>query len=468
MGAFRSGHKTLMPLNETKSSFQRLETKIVRQYFFDEFGNSNPNPLFNVYAYKRWQMFKQTLLLASLILGACIQLNAQSFSWWQESSNTLSRMRNVNFIDNSTGWAFGDSSDINGFVTGVVLKTTDQGLNWSMQVTPSPSIRVYSSHFFSLLNGVAVGRLQTGGGVTMITSNGGTTWQVDSMSFPERLHDVAFANVNTGWICGRNGYGARSNDGGNTWIVQTTNTTEHLYSVAFCDTSTGWMVGADPGTGGTIIKTTDGGSNWTLQTNTVTNDLMSVFAFSPAKAIAVGFAGTIVMTTDSGNTWQQITSGTPEDLLDVTFTDTLQGWAVGTAGTMLVTADGGLTWSPFVSNTTNPINSICMKDTTLGWFCGDNGDIFFYGFSPVGFGENDFLRQEKIYPNPTSGVCIITSQEPYASFVIYDLAGNIILQESQGAEGEKKIDMSMFSPGTYFIVVTGADGTMTVNRIIKQ
>lgn len=413
-------------------------------------------------------MRKLTVILQCIAISCSLTLHAQTCSWWQESTNTLSRFRNVNFVNNNTGWAFGDSSDANGFVSGIILKSYDQGLNWSMQLTPSPNIRIYSSYFSSAMNGVAVGRFQPGGGVVMITNNGGSTWQVDSTSFPDRLHDVSFGDPVTGWMCGRNGYGAKSTDGGTTWTIETTNTGEHLYSVAFCDTTTGWMVGADPGTGGTIIKTTDGGLNWIVQNNTAPNDLMGVYAFSPAKAIAVGFAGTIVMTTDSGNTWQQITSGTPEDLLDVTFTDTLQGWAVGTAGTMLVTADGGLTWSPIVSNTTNPINSICMKDTTLGWFCGDNGDIFFYGFSPVGTGEPATVSQDKIYPNPTSGVCSITRQEPYASIVIYDLLGNVALQESLGTEGEKKIDMSMFSPGTYLIVVTGTDGTIMVNRIIKQ
>lgn len=405
-----------------------------------------------------------------LIISWTTTANGQVYSWWQENSNTFSRCRNINFADNNTGWAFGDSSDVNGFVTGIILKTTDQGLNWAMTLTPSPNIRIYSSHFSSLTNGIAVGRFQPGGGVSMYTMDGGVTWQVDSVSFPERLYDVAFGDVNNGWICGRNGYGARSNDGGITWTTQTTNTAEHLYSVAFCDTSTGWMVGADPGTGGTIIKTIDGGINWVVQNNTAPNDLMAVYAFSPAKAVAVGFAGTIVLTTDSGNTWQQVTSGTPQDLLAVDFTDSLHGWAGGTAGVLLVTTDGGFTWSPDTSNTTNPINSICMKDTTLGWFCGDNGDIYFYGYSPVTVDETVIGTQLEIYPNPTEGICYLPGEVNQSAYTVtvYDILGNK-LQESIISNGEPgMIDMSTFLPGVYMIAVDLPEGKSSVTRVIRK
>lgn len=406
----------------------------------------------------------------ALIVSISLFLNGQTYSWWQENSNTQSRLRNINFIDNTTGWAFGDSSDVNGFVTGIVLKTTDQGLNWSMQVTPTPNVRMYSSYFWSTSNGIAVGRFQPGGGATMITNDGGVSWQVDSSSFPDRLYDVSFGDASNGWICGRNGYGARTSDSGITWVSQTTNTPEHLYSVSFCDTSTGWMVGADPGTGGTIIRTSDGGTNWIVQNNTAPNDLMAAYAFSPSKAIAVGFAGTIVMTTDSGNTWQLITSGTPEDLLDVTFIDSLRGWVGGTAGAMLVTTDGGLTWSPATSNTTNPINSICMKDTTLGWYCGDNGDIYFYGFSPVGFASMQPELQNRIYPNPTNGRCyIISPQDQCGRFItVYDVTGKI-LEEHYCEPGEQaQVDFSFFPSGAYVIRLSDTEGNVSAAHVIRE
>lgn len=391
------------------------------------------------------------------------------YSWWQENSQTFSRLRNINFADNNTGWVFGDSSDINGFVTGIIKKTSDQGQNWAYQNMGSSNFRIYSSYFFNTGAGVAVGRHQTsGGGIVMRTSNGGSTWVTDSTSIPERLFDIDFAGNSIGWVSGRNGYLSKTTDTGNTWIQLNTGTPEHLFSLDFVDTTYGWAVGADPGTGGTIIRTSDGGSTWTIQSNTTLNDLMTVYAFNPVKAIAAGIAGTIVITTDSGLTWTQVTSGTPEDLFDIKFTDANHGWIVGTAGTILITSDGGNTWTSQVSNTTNNINSICMKDTSLGWYCGDNGDIYFWGFSPASTGESAVNSTVRIYPNPGNGKFTVDLPENATRLQIVNMIGELVYSSTYAdLDGRTAFDFSYLSRGIYYcIIAIGEDGIIRIQKIV--
>lgn len=411
---------------------------------------------------------KRRILQLFFLTGIHFFANAQ-YSWWQENPQTFSRLRNVNFPDNSTGWIFGDSSDINGFVTGIIKKTTDQGQTWSSQIMGSSNFRIYSSYFFNISSGVAVGRNQLSGqGVVMRTSDGGNTWIADSVSIPQRLFDVDFSTVNLGWVSGRNGYLAKTADGGINWVQQTTGTPAHLFSLDFTDSTYGWAVGADPGPGGTIIRTMDGGINWVLQTNTTPNDLMSVYAFNQAKAIAVGFAGTIVLTSDSGNTWSPVTSGTPEDLFDVKFTDSLHGWIVGTAGTILTSSDGGLTWGPQASNTTNVINSICMKDTTLGWYCGDNGSVYFYGFSPASVNEFNVDESISVFPNPSIGLFSVTSKKgKIKNIAICNSIGeNVAVLSIENSSFS--IDLQNLSGGIYFICFETEDGESLYKKVIIQ
>jgi len=74
------------------------------------------------------------------------------------------------------------------------------------------------------------------------------------------LRSVDFVNELTGWAVGDVKTILRTTDGGTTWKIQSSGTTEQLTGVSFTDTDNGTAVGLY----GTILRTTNGGNTWTL------------------------------------------------------------------------------------------------------------------------------------------------------------------------------------------------------------
>ena len=87
----------------------------------------------------------------------------------------------------------------------------------------------------------------------------------------------------TGWTVGNAGTIRATTDGGTSWGMQTSNTAASLRDVHFRDPLNGWIVGD----GGTILATTDGGTTWTPENSTVVTSLFGVQAVSP-NVYAVG------------------------------------------------------------------------------------------------------------------------------------------------------------------------------------
>ncbi len=411
--------------------------------------------------------------LYSISIIALITFSANAQTWAPQNSQTVSKLNNINFADNNTGWFFGDSTSGPVFKRCMVKKTTNQGVTWTSQNIGSDSIQILSSHAFNTSTIVAVGKfITTGGGAIIKTTNGGITWTRDTTSAPQRLFDVNFASTNVGWIVGRNGYMAKTNNGGATWTSQNSGVGQHLYSVHFADINNGWAVGIASGSI-SIIHTTDGGATYTTQINPFASDLFAVYALSATKAIAVGPGGKMIMTTNSGSTWSVVTSSTTNDLLDITFTDALNGWAVGTGGTIVITTDGGITWSLQTSGTTNDIKSISMKNTGLGWLCGLNGTVRYYGASPALVNELSISHvTSKVYPNPFSDKGTVVLQgsgiTQNAQLKIYDILGNLVKVISPQPDGNFIIVREKLNSGLYYYSVVVNNAAISTSKFIIE
>jgi len=153
----------------------------------------------------------------------------------------------VYFLNQNLGWVAGQY--------GKIQKTTDGGSHWIEQnVDDSYDLR--SVFFVDENNGWVVGKLNWPG-LALHTTNGGLNWSpisLDSVSFTY-LYDVQFIDVNKGWIVGAEGKIFKTTDGGSSWNVQSSGTSYDLHSVHFIDQNTGWVVGDD----GLILKTSTGG-----------------------------------------------------------------------------------------------------------------------------------------------------------------------------------------------------------------
>jgi photosystem II stability/assembly factor-like uncharacterized protein len=129
----------------------------------------------------------------------------------------------------------------------------------------------------------------------------------EAMSYDRgaNISDVAFADDETGWICGGrspsgSGFIAATHDGGRTWVRQAGGEEPGMPScerLFFADATTGWATQSD----GSLLRTTDG-VRWT-RIGTVAPHSRVVFT-SPERGFGVGGWGDVHVTTDGGRTWQ--------------------------------------------------------------------------------------------------------------------------------------------------------------------
>lgn len=122
---------------------------------------------------------------------------------WAEAM-TLSNVRAVDFVDDSTGWAAG--------VDGSVWWTGSGGLYWSSRPTPVKA---------TLRDVLAIDELRAwfvgDGGVVIRTEDGGATWIVIDLSTTADLESIWLSEDGAGRITTRRGASLISMDGGANW-----------------------------------------------------------------------------------------------------------------------------------------------------------------------------------------------------------------------------------------------------------
>jgi len=85
------------------------------------------------------------------------------------------------------------------------------------------------------------------------------TWNQIPRGGGSNLTGVQFLTTDTGYVCGYNGYVAKSINGGLTWQVLNCGTTINFNALWFFNSHAGYCVGDL----GLIMKTTDSGATWT-------------------------------------------------------------------------------------------------------------------------------------------------------------------------------------------------------------
>ncbi len=278
--------------------------------------------------------------------------------------------KTVKFIDVSTGWAAGDNGNI--------LKTTDGGINWSVQ-TSGTNNTIRSIFFIDASNGWACGDM----GTIISTNNGGTNWTAQNSPYTSQYTSIRFANTLTGWIIGKGSVLLKTVDAGATWTQQMSQGLD-MWGLEIQSTTTGWICGGfnSNQNAPTLLKTSNG-TNWTFQTNS------GVSSFLPFNDIRftdlnngwiVGGNGVIRHTADGGaTTWTSQSSGTQYELLGVDFINANVGYACGRQGIIIATSNGGANWAAQSStSTTASIWELDMIDATTGFAVGDAGLLLKY------------------------------------------------------------------------------------------
>ena len=180
------------------------------------------------------------------------------------------------------GVAFGNSTFVAVGDVGKILRSTDNGANWSHVTTGYASN--YGNNYKASLNGI------------------------------NNLRGVSFGN-NTFVAVGYSGKIITSTDDGSSWDNETAVNSNNLYGVTFGN-STFVAVGSN----GTIVKSTNNGASWSSSSSGTSETLFGV-TFGNNTFMAVGNSGTIVKSTDNGANWSSSSSGTTNNLYGVAFGD---------------------------------------------------------------------------------------------------------------------------------------------------
>jgi len=204
---------------------------------------------------------------------------------YPEIQKTVDTSLNTVFFANAlTGWAAGDN--------GLLLHTTDGGLNWTSGNLES-SLDIFDISFQGEKNGWLV----TDSAGIYRTRNG-IDWQLEETIVEPniQLRSVFMLDTLHGWACGnRNTVLKRTQEEGQSPVWVEVNIDEGAFvtvwnSIFFTDAQNGWVVGEE----GRIFKTTDGGSTWNREIIPTRTHLNSIYMISSTKGWAVGEEGVIL------------------------------------------------------------------------------------------------------------------------------------------------------------------------------
>lgn len=417
--------------------------------------------------------------------------------WQNQQSNVNLNLRSVCFVNSNTGWIAGDS--------GIILKTTNGGLNWIRQNsnTNKPLSHIV---FINSQYGVAAGssyeynpwcfeRL-----VLLATSNGGNTWNIIFDQLSSMLHDVTSIEsdiyaayegrdfqciLSTGLI-------TKSINSGYNWIYSLGN--QYGYkSVSFINTSTGWASGEYTTDYGyrikQLIKTTDAGLSWLIirsDTNIYNPDYRMRF-YNPNTGYKI--SNSLLKTTDGGHNWSRTDSMMTSGVNTFTFINTDTGWCTGSKGYVIRTNNGGSNWTFQTGNTTQSLNSVFFVNRDTGYIAGTEGLILKTitgGLTSLNNVSENLPATFKLYqnyPNPFNPATIIefdilNSEKTYGQNVIlkvYDILGKEIttLINKKLSSGKYKIIFpadvsgieSIFNGGIYFYKLKDGDVSETKRMI---
>ncbi len=262
-----------------------------------------------------------------------------------------SPLRDIFFVDVSTGWAVGSS--------GEVKYTLDGGLTWYNKLIPNIQNQSLGCIFFQdPLKGWIVGS----NGTILKTNDGGLSWISVVSPTTKSLNSICFSSLSTGTICGENGTVLSTQDGGANWVEKASGTTGNLSQVSFASQDTGIITGA------VILKSVDAGISWHV-VNSTCGYISGCFP-GPQVAYGVGYCGHLVKSDDGGVNWYDLSSGTNKpEIRDSFFADAQSGWLLENGNRILFTGDGGETWEG-IDTTAFFSDRIVFTDLLNGWSAG--------------------------------------------------------------------------------------------------
>ncbi len=262
-------------------------------------------------------------------------------SWRRLPASQITKSSQISFVDSEHGWAVAGDSDSQGHI----WRSIDGGRTWSWLAklnSDNPRWRFTGEvqlDFVDRLNGwlietFSIWRTSDGGiswkqvfstgqmgGQVFKTTDGGKTWDVQTVRDKGYFTNIFFVDRNTGWLCsGDQMY--RTDDGGRTWRLQATLTESwQLESCFFVSKREGWVVGTrllGPSTGlpetnmrnnlvrGIVLHTLDGGETWMVVRIGQNEPFFHRVHFSSTQTGWLFSRDRVYRTINAGRTWRVV------------------------------------------------------------------------------------------------------------------------------------------------------------------
>ena len=423
--------------------------------------------------------------------GTILKTSDAGGNWIVQNSMVVNPLYSVYFLNDSFGFACGDS---------IILKTNDGGNNWSnMNIGGAFSNGFPYTKIFFPSDSIGYYMKSEGAGFTYLykTINSGLSWNFHSaLTLNETYRSMFFTNDTTGYIMGFFSMN-KTTDGGTTWNEQNSTPTPFLnemQSVFFLNNDTGFAVGPQQ-----FHKTTKGGECVIPANFSITDSLITVSFYDSTFNstswlwdFGNGDTSTLqypIHTYDSAGIYNVCLTSTSicdtvticdsvtvfcprpislfgytDSLLTVSFADSSTGvtswmWDFGDGDTDTIQNPTHIYQNPGTYMVILIAGNVCGSDTFMR-----SVTVNVLGISEL------VLNYFKLYPNPNNGNFQIDYQLPVkqdGAFVIYDVIGRK-LKTWQLAGGKNKLYITdiELKNGLYFYQVIVNDGLIKSNKLL--
>lgn len=277
-------------------------------------------------------------------------------TWTPQTSPTAQGdWTDLAMVSEQTGWIIGtviemDSTEYVEEAT--ILHTTNGGLDWEQQFG-SDDMAFYDIHSVDSLQCHVVGKIDTDSGsegLHLVTTDGGDSWDVRPL--PQNcqfLGGISFVNSTHGWMRGglaENTALFGTSDGGVTWQTLYTGEANDILFTGHCfaDSLNGWLAVLDQNNSLEIRRTTDGGASWQLADETDWHFTPRYYDPASERLFGLGSGSFIAHSTNMGTDWVIDMPNVYAHFKTGSFPDEMHGWAFNNNGTLARTTDGGNQW----------------------------------------------------------------------------------------------------------------------------
>ena len=277
-------------------------------------------------------------------------------------------------------------------IISLLLIATGTGFSqpvWTRLPTPT-SKGLVAVKFRTSTDGWAVGEK----GTIVHTTDGGTSWQVDSAKYLGVGRFLSFVepreSFNT-WAGDWSSPTFRSTDAGATWTSLWIDSVANISRIFFVNSKLAFAAGVEI-TGeyrGRIFKSANGGASWSMVFEAQNRGFYDIYFVDSLLGIAVGavaptldnfYPGTIYRTTDGGISWLEVDAPGSGPLEHIALWDTSKGWACGMNVHLLFTTDGGRSWMQkyFPLGGNGNLSSLAVPGPSDVWVAAALEDVVFH------------------------------------------------------------------------------------------